>query len=107
MNEERITIGERVGGGGPQLFGILIADQRQHIYVIGKTGSGKSTLLRNMIIQHIEQGHGIGLIDPHGDLAEEILGPYPAAPLKRLGILQPRRLGISCWPQCALERRAR
>jgi len=78
MNDEpRINIGEREGWGDPQLFGILIADQRQHIYVIGKTGSGKTTLLRNMIIQHIALGHGVGLIDPHGDLAEEILNHVP------------------------------
>jgi energy-coupling factor transporter ATP-binding protein EcfA2 len=77
MSEDQTIIGERDAGGKLQLFGILIADQRQHIYIIGKTGSGKSTLLRNMILQHIEQGHGVGLIDPHGDLAEEILNHVP------------------------------
>ena len=73
MNEPTITIGERNGWGEPRLFGISAEDQRQHVYVIGKTGSGKTTLLRNMILQHIELGHGVGLIDPHGDLAEELL----------------------------------
>jgi hypothetical protein len=33
--------------------------------------------LRNLIIQHIGAGHGVGLIDPHGDLAEEILNHIP------------------------------
>ena len=78
MNQDRTIIGERDAGGKPQLFGILIADQRQHIYIIGKTRSGKSTLLRNMILQHIRQGHGVGLIDPHGDLAQEILDLLPS-----------------------------
>lgn len=77
MNDEEIIIGEREGWGDPQPFGILIADQRQHIYIIGKTGSGKTTLLRNMIIQHIALGHGVGVIDPHGDLAEELLHHVP------------------------------
>ncbi len=78
MNEEpHITIGERHGWGDPHVFGISPVDQRQHIYVIGKTGSGKTTLLRNLIIQHIILGHGVGLIDPHGDLAEEILNHIP------------------------------
>jgi hypothetical protein len=78
MNDEPpITIGEREGWGDPQLFGILVADERQHIYIIGKTGSGKTTLLRNLIVQHIALGHGVGLIDPHGDLAEEILNHIP------------------------------
>jgi Helicase HerA, central domain len=77
MNEPTITIGERHGWGEPRLFGISAGDQRQHVYVIGKTGSGKTTLLRNMILQHIELGHGVGLIDPHGDLAEELLNHIP------------------------------
>lgn len=77
MNDDEITIGKREGWGDPQPFGILIADQRQHIYIIGKTGSGKTTLLRNMIIQHIALGHGVGVIDPHGDLAEELLHHVP------------------------------
>jgi energy-coupling factor transporter ATP-binding protein EcfA2 len=78
MNDQPfITIGEREGWGDPQPFGILVADLRQHIYIIGKTGSGKTTLLRNLIVQHIALGHGVGLIDPHGDLAEEILNHIP------------------------------
>ena len=78
MNDEpHIIIGEREGWGDPRPFGISATDQRQHIYIIGKTGSGKSTLLRNLIIQHIALGHGVGLIDPHGDLAEELLHHIP------------------------------
>ena len=72
-----IVIGERHGWDTPQPFGISTVDQRQHIYIIGKTGSGKSTLLRNMLLQHIELGHGVALIDPHGDLAEELLNHIP------------------------------
>jgi energy-coupling factor transporter ATP-binding protein EcfA2 len=75
--EPNITIGERDGYGNTRPFGISAVDQRQHIYVIGKTGSGKTTLLRNMILQHIALGHGVGLIDPHGDLAEELLHHIP------------------------------
>jgi hypothetical protein len=72
-----ITIGERTGWGEPQPFGIAAVDERQHIYIIGKTGSGKTTLLRNLIVQHIMLGHGVGVIDPHGDLAEELLNHIP------------------------------
>jgi hypothetical protein len=78
MNDEpHIIIGERELWGGPEPFGISAVDQRQHIYVIGKTGTGKTTLLRNLIIQHIALGHGVGVIDPHGDLAEELLNHIP------------------------------
>jgi hypothetical protein len=78
MNDQPdINIGHRDGWASPVVFGISQVDQRQHIYVIGKTGSGKTTLLRNLIIQHIALGHGVGLIDPHGDLAEELLNHIP------------------------------
>ena len=76
-NHDYIIIGERPGWGDPHRFGISTSDQRQHIYIIGKTGSGKTTLLRNLILQHIALGHGVGLIDPHGDLAEELLHHIP------------------------------
>ncbi len=76
-SEPCIIIGERDGWGDPQRFGVSKEDQRQHIYIIGKTGTGKTTLLRNLIIQHISLGHGVGVIDPHGDLAEELLNHIP------------------------------
>jgi uncharacterized protein DUF87 len=76
-DEPHIIIGEREGWGDLRRFGISADDQRHHIYIIGKTGSGKSTLLRNLIIQHIVLGHGVGLIDPHGDLAEGLLHHIP------------------------------
>jgi hypothetical protein len=77
MNDDQILIGLRDGWGQQLPFGISLPDLRQHVYVIGKTGSGKTTLLRNMIIQLIAMGHGVGLIDPHGDLAEELLNHIP------------------------------
>ncbi|MEI9966954.1 MAG: DUF87 domain-containing protein [Candidatus Moraniibacteriota bacterium] len=78
-HEPQIIIGERHGWDKSQPFGISQVDQRQHIYIIGKTGSGKTTLLRNLIVQHIALGHGVGLIDPHGDLAEEVLNHIPSS----------------------------
>src|SRR5438874_4643935 len=58
-------------------FGIKRADRRSGMYVIGKTGSGKSTLLETMIRQDIENGEGLALLDPHGDLVGKVLGSVP------------------------------
>ncbi len=60
-----------------QFYGIRNDDRRRHVYVIGKTGMGKSTLLENMIRSDIEAGKGVGVIDPHGDLAEAVLRFIP------------------------------
>lgn len=60
-----------------QSFGINDQDRLGHIYAIGKTGTGKSTLLQNMAISDIERGNGFCLIDPHGEIAEDILNYIP------------------------------
>lgn len=59
-------------------FGIKTDDRRRHMYVIGKTGMGKTTMLENMVLQDIYNGHGVGVVDPHGDFAEKILDYIPA-----------------------------
>lgn len=53
-------------------FGIKQPDRLSHMYIIGKTGTGKSTLLETLALQDAVAGRGFALIDPHGDLAEEL-----------------------------------
>lgn len=64
--------------GIEKVFGIKTVDRRRHVYIIGKTGMGKTTLLENMIYSDIMAGKGVGVIDPHGDLAENVLNFVPA-----------------------------
>jgi len=54
----------------------------RHVYILGKPGMGKSTLMLNMIRQDIENGKGVGLIDPAGDLAEAALRFVPKERVK-------------------------
>ncbi len=77
-SDNHVFVGHRHEWGGDIPFGIDVAARRQHAYVIGQTGAGKSTLLRNLILQDIEDGRGVGIIDPHGDLALDILDHIPA-----------------------------
>lgn len=58
-------------------FGIKLDDRRRHMYVVGKTGMGKTTLLENMVLNDIYAGHGVGVVDPHGDFAEKIIDYIP------------------------------
>ena len=53
-------------------FGIRQSDRLSHMYVIGKTGVGKSTMLETLAWQDFEAGRGFALVDPHGDLVEEL-----------------------------------
>jgi hypothetical protein len=52
------------------------------MYIVGKTGTGKSTLIENMAISDIKNRNGLALIDPHGDLAEDILNFIPKRRIK-------------------------
>ncbi len=52
-------------------------DRRRHMYIIGKTGTGKSEFLKHMIMQDVRNGEGLAVIDPHGDLVEDILRLMP------------------------------
>jgi len=52
-------------------------DRMRHMYVIGKSGSGKSEFLKSMIKQDIEAGRGVCVMDPHGDLARDVIGFVP------------------------------
>ncbi|HUR44740.1 MAG TPA: helix-turn-helix domain-containing protein [Candidatus Saccharimonadales bacterium] len=68
----------------------LSPDQRvQHLYVIGASGSGKSTLLLNMIIQDIHNGEGVAVLDPHGDLIDQVLSRIPEARVNDVVLLDP------------------
>ena len=58
-------------------FGIKRKDRRQHMYILGKSGTGKSVLLSNLIVQNINNGEGICVVDPHGELVEEVLHLIP------------------------------
>jgi TraM recognition site of TraD and TraG/Helicase HerA, central domain len=78
IDNDTVCIGHSHGWGGDILAVLKLAERRQHVYVIGQTGTGKSTLLRNLILQDIEAGRGVGLVDPHGDLARDILDHIPA-----------------------------
>src|SRR5580693_8152154 len=52
---------------------VVPAARRRHLAIFGGSGSGKSTLLRNMLAGDIAAGHGVTVVDPHGQLVEEIL----------------------------------
>ena len=87
--DHRVVVGEREVWGGTAPFTLGRADRRQHTYVVGKTGTGKSTLLRNMILADIEAGEGVGLIDPHGDLVQELLDHIPPRRVRDVVLFDP------------------
>jgi hypothetical protein len=74
-------------------------DRRRHTYVLGRTGSGKSWLLANMVIQDIKNGEGLCVVDPHGDLVQDILERAPKERAEDIIVFEPfdmdRPLGLN------------
>jgi len=96
-----VLLGNAYSRRGDRPFGMLGPDRLLHLYIIGQTGTGKSTLIANMVRQDMAKGKGLCLIDPHGDLAENLVpflspddlywdvadqgSPYGYNPLTRTG----------------------
>lgn len=74
---ELLVLGETTFRREHRRFGLLPDDRLRHLWLVGKTGSGKSTLLANLVIQDLEAGRGLALLDPHGDLVESVLPFVP------------------------------
>ncbi len=74
------------------IFGIKRKDRRRHMYIIGKSGVGKSKLLELLIRQDVAYGHGLCLMDPHGDVIEEILKFIPKERIEDVVIIDPTDL---------------
>jgi len=77
LPQEGILIGKNIYRGEEREVRMLDEDRRRHFYIVGQTGTGKSSLLKEMIRQDIEAGKGLALLEPHGDLAEEVLELVP------------------------------
>lgn len=74
---EGLYLGKSVFRGISRPVYIGREDRMRHMYIIGKTGTGKSEFLKQMIMQDINNGEGLAVVDPHGDLIEDILQMIP------------------------------
>ena len=74
------------------VFGLKRVDRRRHLYMVGKSGVGKSKLIELLIRQDIAYGHGVCVMDPHGDLIEAILDFVPKNRVEDVIIIDPSDL---------------
>ncbi len=107
MEPEAYSIATTASGGGVAFS----RDERErHIYIVGKSGSGKSTFLFNLAMGDISRGEGVAVIDPHGDLALDILDAIPRSRINDVCYLDvtdtERPVGFNPATRIAPERRA-
>ncbi|MEK7673325.1 MAG: type IV secretion system DNA-binding domain-containing protein [Patescibacteria group bacterium] len=84
-----IILGNNVYRGEKHEVRFQRKDRSRHHYIIGKSGSGKSALLSYMARQDIINGEGVCVIDPHGDLIEDLLEFIPKERAKDVIIFDP------------------
>lgn len=96
---EGVLLGQVGAGRPPRPVRFTPADRTRHCYILGATGTGKSTLLYNLLVQDIEAGVGVCLLDPHGDLYRQVLAAVPPHRLKDVILVEPgdaeRAVGIN------------
>jgi hypothetical protein len=84
------------GGGKPLGVGstgrrvnLAVPDARQHLHILGPTGVGKSTLIAQLVLADLNARRGAVVIDPKGDLIEDLLARVPEGREQDVDLLDP------------------
>ncbi len=85
----RLVIGDNVHAGKEMPVSLSAEQRLRHTHIIGATGTGKSHLLLNLIIQDIEAGNGVAVLDPHGDVIDQLLPYIPKKRAKDVVLFDP------------------
>ena len=75
--DEGTVICDSTFPGDERPLAVDLAARLRHVHVVGPTGVGKSNLLASMVIDDMEAGRGVVLLDPKGDLVTTILERVP------------------------------
>ena len=84
-----VLLGENIIGAEKASVRLGTPDRLRHVHIVGASGTGKSTLLVRLILQDIEAGRGVAVLDPHGDLVDEVLSRLPEAWVNKAIIFDP------------------
>lgn len=88
-SEGRAIITSSAAGGHGRVLALTEEDRKRHLYVVGPSGRGKTTLLENLIVDDINEGYGLGYIDPKGDSVLRVLDRIPAHRLGDVVLFDP------------------
>ena len=88
-----VVIGQNQHHGINTPIGLTEADRERHVYIIGGTGNGKTTMLQYAIVQDMQNGKGLAVVDPHGDMAETLLTHVPPERIKDVVYFNPDDIG--------------
>lgn len=89
LPEKGIVLGKSVYRGMEKFVKFKRNDRTRHQYIVGKSGSGKSVLLWNQAVQDIRDGEGVCVVDPHGDLIDDVASCVPKERVKDVILFDP------------------
>ncbi len=96
---EGLILGESVFRGEVKPVRLTDDDRRRHLYMIGQTGTGKSKFMLSLVKQDMENGQGLCVVDPHGELIDDILAVVPSSRIDDVIVFNPgdlsRPLGLN------------
>jgi len=109
--ESRFPISNQIQGGLFRRYAVFSREERErHVWIVGKSGSSKSTVLFNLAMADIVAGEGVAVVDPHGDLADDILDAIPRSRANDVCYLDAGEtdypVGLNPATRIATERRA-
>lgn len=76
MPTQGLILGKNFFRGVETVVRMQQNDRRRHLYIVGQTGTGKTSAMQGMLAQDVKT-EGLGVIDPHGDFANYVLGCVP------------------------------
>jgi Type IV secretion-system coupling protein DNA-binding domain len=94
LRNNRFILGTRDG----DLVSVTEENRKRHTHLLGSTGVGKSTLLTNLILQDIQERNTVVLIDPHGDISDDVIARMPEDRLSDVVLIDPSsEEGVQGW----------
>lgn len=88
-SDRRVYVGRAASGGVTKDIYMETEDRFRHIYSLGGTGSGKTVTMNNIALQDIKMGHGVCIVDPHGESIDDILRRLPKERIKDVIVFSP------------------
>jgi len=90
-----IVLGRNYHLGSVMDIGLTADERERHVLIVGGTGTGKTTMLKFTAVQDMRSGKGIAVIDPHGDMAQELLTYVPERRIKDVVYFNPDDLAYT------------
>ena len=90
--KEGLLLGDNIFHGKETEIHMPEKDRMRHLYVIGQTGTGKTAIIKSMAYQDIKKGNGICIVDPHGDLVDDMLATVPEKRIDDVIIFDPSNI---------------